>query len=322
MIIICSSCGREYVNVKGSGHTALKCNSCMTNGKRFEKKKLYAKLFGTACKVCGYKRCSRAMNYHHKFPENKSFEISGAHGRSIKNLLEEICKCILLCANCHAEVHDGIIDVSNVPMLTLPDWYILQIELEEKQKIKQEIKKPKFISSYRKIVTDINLFKQIVWTLGVTSAGRFFNVKHSTIRRYCKKSNIPLPPQGTFKRKQEEFFKVFGTELPPLEDNPEISKERLAKEIEHNKIATKNSHSNRKFFLSKEDLEIFVWNYTITGTARFFEVTPELVSSRCSDLQVIKPPPKKTLDERKQKYQELFGKPLLEIPLDRRRKKE
>jgi len=64
---------------------------------------------GDKCVICGYKKCPRALSFHHRDPNQKSFGIS-TRGltRSWKKIQEEIDKCVLLCANCHMEVHDGI----------------------------------------------------------------------------------------------------------------------------------------------------------------------------------------------------------------------
>lgn len=64
---------------------------------------------GGKCQICGYKKCSRALSFHHQDPKKKDFGIS-AKGltRSWVKIQEEIDKCVLLCANCHMEVHEGI----------------------------------------------------------------------------------------------------------------------------------------------------------------------------------------------------------------------
>lgn len=64
---------------------------------------------GDQCAVCGYKKCSRALVFHHRDPKKKDFGLS-TRGltRSWEKIRAEIDKCILLCANCHMEVHDGI----------------------------------------------------------------------------------------------------------------------------------------------------------------------------------------------------------------------
>lgn len=64
---------------------------------------------GGKCTLCGYKKCQRALSFHHVEPNKKEFGIS-TRGltRSWDKIRKEIDKCVLLCANCHMEVHDGI----------------------------------------------------------------------------------------------------------------------------------------------------------------------------------------------------------------------
>lgn len=61
------------------------------------------------CSKCGYKKCARALHFHHLNPDDKKFEISWAafRGVSIAKLENEIKKCVLLCSNCHAEIESN-----------------------------------------------------------------------------------------------------------------------------------------------------------------------------------------------------------------------
>ncbi len=59
--------------------------------------------------LCGYNKCKSALEYHHLDPSKKEFQLSKARSRSIDKIKQEIKKCVLLCANCHREVHAGII---------------------------------------------------------------------------------------------------------------------------------------------------------------------------------------------------------------------
>lgn len=64
---------------------------------------------GGKCAICGYQRCPRALGFHHIDPEQKGFGLSSKGlTRSWDKIKEEIDKCVLLCANCHMEVHEGI----------------------------------------------------------------------------------------------------------------------------------------------------------------------------------------------------------------------
>jgi len=59
------------------------------------------------CLKCGYKEHHAALEFHHREPEKKKFRLSESRNYSWKMVLEEIDKCDVLCANCHAVLeHD------------------------------------------------------------------------------------------------------------------------------------------------------------------------------------------------------------------------
>ncbi len=63
------------------------------------------------CSICGYNKSARSLHFHHIDPKIKLFEIAYATRHSFRpaKIMEEIDKCILLCANCHGEIEDKII---------------------------------------------------------------------------------------------------------------------------------------------------------------------------------------------------------------------
>jgi hypothetical protein len=65
---------------------------------------------GGCCVKCGYNKCIRALEFHHLNPDEKDFTIGErAHGKKIVKkwslIQKELDKCILICRNCHAEIH-------------------------------------------------------------------------------------------------------------------------------------------------------------------------------------------------------------------------
>ena len=62
---------------------------------------------GGCCSICGYDKCADALAFHHCDPKMKEFRIGGSR-KSWNNIRREADKCILLCANCHVELHDEI----------------------------------------------------------------------------------------------------------------------------------------------------------------------------------------------------------------------
>ncbi len=62
---------------------------------------------GGMCSRCSYSKCMSALEFHHLFPETKVIGISVALGQgwNLEKLKSELDKCILLCSNCHRELH-------------------------------------------------------------------------------------------------------------------------------------------------------------------------------------------------------------------------
>jgi ribosomal protein L30E len=110
---ICQRCGRHYEHDYTKGHTRKVCNSCRSGaggraGREALKRRMAHRLGGRCCN-CGYDRCARALCFHHVDETTKRFNLAGSHLRSRASLEAELAKCILLCENCHAELHAGLI---------------------------------------------------------------------------------------------------------------------------------------------------------------------------------------------------------------------
>jgi hypothetical protein len=106
----CEVCHRdyEYNSIYRHGHNTTKCNSCVVNTRRFSVKQKAVDYLGGKCQQCGYKTCVSALCFHHKDPSKKDFAISSNHCLSLERIKIELDKCLLLCANCHAEVHESL----------------------------------------------------------------------------------------------------------------------------------------------------------------------------------------------------------------------
>ncbi len=77
--------------------------------RRIKLRKMAREYKGGKCEICSYEKCDRALSFHHINPKTKSFGLSDKGlTRSWSAIKKEIDKCVLLCANCHMEVHEGI----------------------------------------------------------------------------------------------------------------------------------------------------------------------------------------------------------------------
>lgn len=68
---------------------------------------------GSSCQICGYDRCPQAFDFHHVNPDEKEYQISRllSHPKKLETVLDELEKCILLCSNCHRELHSGLVSI-------------------------------------------------------------------------------------------------------------------------------------------------------------------------------------------------------------------
>lgn len=67
---------------------------------------------GGKCIICGYNKYQGALDFHHLDVNTKSFDLSTKGlTRSWVKTKAEADKCILICANCHREIHAGLVQL-------------------------------------------------------------------------------------------------------------------------------------------------------------------------------------------------------------------
>lgn len=87
-----------------------KCNSERVSAHRTGRKKALVAYFGGSCKICGYSTYHGALHFHHVDPNTKKFGLArGGVTRSLRKCIKEAGQCVLVCSNCHAELHAGLI---------------------------------------------------------------------------------------------------------------------------------------------------------------------------------------------------------------------
>ena len=63
---------------------------------------------GGKCVKCGYDKCLRSLDFHHTDPSQKDFGIGTFTVMRWERVRQELDKCILICSNCHGELHDEL----------------------------------------------------------------------------------------------------------------------------------------------------------------------------------------------------------------------
>jgi transposase len=105
----CERHGETIFVIEKSGR--MRCRRCRMERVAEWRRRTKARLVqeaGGKCRLCGYQQCQAALEFHHLDRAKKAFALSlRGVTRSIRELREEAAKCVLLCANCHAEVEVG-----------------------------------------------------------------------------------------------------------------------------------------------------------------------------------------------------------------------
>jgi transposase-like protein len=110
----CATHGRtEFIRTGGGGY--YRCRRCRSDHVSRRRRRVKAALVAEAggrCVLCGYDRFAGALQFHHRDPMTKSFSLSDLGvARSLDKARAEARKCVLVCANCHAEVEAGIASI-------------------------------------------------------------------------------------------------------------------------------------------------------------------------------------------------------------------
>jgi hypothetical protein len=106
--LTCILCGNQYTHFRGSGHSLKLCASCRTNQQRYKKKVMAVEYLGGKCSRCDYDKSFRCLAFHHIDPSEKDTSIADIRTRSWDTIVEELDKCVLLCHNCHGEIHEEL----------------------------------------------------------------------------------------------------------------------------------------------------------------------------------------------------------------------
>lgn len=108
-LYLCKTCG-ETDETKFYGDRKTACKKCQNKEKhknQLDNKEFGINYLGGKCCKCGYSRCNDALDFHHIDPEIKDSKFYNIKSWSKDHIMKELDNCILVCANCHREIHSA-----------------------------------------------------------------------------------------------------------------------------------------------------------------------------------------------------------------------
>lgn len=162
---------------------------------------------GGKCSICGYDKCINALQFHHINPENKDFSISAkGYTRSWKIVKKELDKCILVCANCHCEVHASLVKKEPEDSNDFGFCNICGKQITE------------YCKRYNNCCWDCynEHLQSIQWPTkeelallvrekSMIQIGKDLGVSATCVKNKCTKLGIKLPPLGFWSRKENKL---------------------------------------------------------------------------------------------------------------------
>jgi len=88
------------------------CKPCTNSEALLRQRKFKTKCIeykGGKCENCGYNKFQGALEFHHRDPTEKDFQLSKARSWTFNERVKnELDKCQILCSNCHKELHNEL----------------------------------------------------------------------------------------------------------------------------------------------------------------------------------------------------------------------
>lgn len=194
----------------------LKCRSERISRHRAKNKLVLIKCFGSKCQLCGYSRFKNSLEFHHLEKSKKSFNISMANGsKSLRLLVAEAKKCVLVCANCHAEIEGGFRKVparvkSFLPKIAISLDRLLATRYDKPSRPCKVCGKPFFLTNgrtfcsrfcssvaQRKIVwPSKEELQTMLWEKPISAVAKQLDVSDKAVAKWIKNYSLPKPRRG------------------------------------------------------------------------------------------------------------------------------
>jgi hypothetical protein len=178
---------------------------------------------GGQCCICGYSKCPWALVLHHIDPAKKAFPLSAIRASSINwaAIVAELRKCVLLCHNCHSEIHHGMIQLPTNPAQFnehYADYKQKKLEVDKKEReakltpcpICKKLKHPGMVNcsvecatmARRRLDWDKIDLANLLWKLPTQQLAKQLGVSDKAIEKRSKKLGLTKPPRGYWAKKK------------------------------------------------------------------------------------------------------------------------
>ena len=185
---------------------------------RKEVKRRITYVLGGKCAYCGYDRCNEALDVHHLNPEHKEFAIANSYNLAWETLSKELEDCVLLCANCHRELHQNLIQVNHSSFSAERNNEITNnlIDFKTRKKnfckicgVEINIRAEHCVDCHKKLLKEgrpePDELMKLISQLGFEGVGRIYNVTGNAVKKWCKAYGLPY-----LKKEVEEYVKNNG----------------------------------------------------------------------------------------------------------------
>lgn len=189
---------------------------------------------GGKCALCGYDKCNSALEFHHINPSEKDYQLSSGSTRSLNRDFVEARKCILVCSNCHREIHSGLYDSSklktsfneelaeierqnNDKRKTIKIYYCKECgtKLNRKRKtmlckscLNKSVAQKERHSKRKCVHPSRDELKDLIREYPFTKIGNMFGVSNNSVKKWCDKYSLPRTKRKINEISDEEWEKI------------------------------------------------------------------------------------------------------------------
>ena len=164
---------------------------------RKRRKALFVERMGGKCSICGYNKCINSLVFHHINKNDKNYEPAQLMNFSIKKIESELKKCVLICANCHGELHSEKYDYKINVQKYIREW--VEIECKFCHTNFSTMNKNRVYCSQK--CSDLALLKvpnrptkdelkELISNNTWVDIGRMFSVSDNAVRKWAKKYKL------------------------------------------------------------------------------------------------------------------------------------